>query len=198
MKKVFLMVMLLCLSVEVFAQNTFVSLNVGGSKLEGEEADYYKTGYYAGLNIMGEISPNFLLGVNLGYSRISVDSDKCINAGEAEGFTVYSCEGSGTALQALVSIRLRTQEADGFSLFLQAGVGMYFARQNIEMVVDFLGSPVPFGTDESQDKPGISIGGGISLGSTENFQFEIFPQYHIIFTDDENSKYWTFSLGIAF
>jgi uncharacterized protein YxeA len=128
MKKIILIMLLFCMSAEIFANNTFISINVGATKLEGDEADYYKTGYYAGINILGEISPNFLMGVNLGYSKISADTDKMKQDLTEAGATVYSIEGSGTSLQALVAFRLRTQEADGFSFFLQAGVGMYFLK----------------------------------------------------------------------
>ena len=49
----------------------------------------------------------------------------------------------------------------------------------------------------SNEEFGLSLGPGLTLGEEESSHFDIFPLYHIIFTEDEATKYFSLNLGVV-
>jgi len=152
-------------------------------------------------NIIGEGSENLDMGKNFTVLSL-VKSTDLIYVGGKFGYNTFdfnseveNSSASLTIYEFLPLIRIFPAVSADKSItgFFQFGFGFYNISSKIGSK-NTLNSIV-----NSQDKPGINLGMGILLGASSNgLQLEVAPNYNIIFTEDESSKYYTINFGLVY
>jgi len=113
--------------------------------------------------------------------------------------------GSISIIEIVPAVRIfpSATETQSINFFGQAGVGLFLLKAKSE-VSGTISDPF-FGTvtidekvDESESKVGLSLGAGITVGKVGSTQIEILPLYHIVFTENESTKYFSVNVGVVF
>ena len=184
-----------------YAQEMSFSANGGISNPVGDGSEYWNLGVSIGGNLFRSVSPNFSFGGRVAYNRWTPDEDKLLEsvAGIDPGIS-WDISGSATIIELVPSIRLLAPmgENQSASIFGQLGLGYFLLNMNAEVKGSYLGTTHEVSMDESESEVGLSVGGGLAIGEKGRTQFEILPLYHIIFTEDETTKYFSVSLGVIF
>lgn len=209
MKKKFFVVLIIVVFFNSFAavkgyakKKATLSLGAGISKISGDGNHIWKTGFNAGGNLFFEITPNFLFGGRFAYNRWALNEEKLIN-----DFNLYlndgtdiTATGSASAIEIVPSVRIMSSAREGSKIrfFGQVGAGLYLV--NMETTINsFWFNLIDYQTINVKDtRFGIDIGGGIILGGQSGNRFEIMPQYHIIFTEGEATRYFSVTLSALF
>lgn len=155
---------------------------VGITKAVGEGTDDVRVGFSAGGDVLLAITPRLAAGFHAAFTYFPVD-------GELPDF-IYS--GSIEVVEIGPVLRLSTTRASGADFFGQVGLGAYLASVTIHG--DLLGEPVE-GKDETTDL-GLQIGAGVVFGEGRT-KFEIAPLFHLVFSEEETTKYFVFRAGLV-
>ena len=96
--------------------------------------------------------------------------------------------GQATIIELVPTVRLLALPAGttNINVFAQVGLGYFFINQEARIKASYLGVTYQESIEESENKLGVTLGGGIILGRKGGFCLEIFPLYCIVFTDDEH------------
>lgn len=174
-----------------YAQGISFSLNGGISKAVGEGSEDWKFGISFGGNGFFPVSPNMLIGGRIAYNRWTPDVTRWE---ENESWAEWEASGSATIIEIIPSIRLLApfSETRSTNFFGQAGFGLFLLNMDAKITGTSEGSKF-YATfaDQSESKTGISLGGGLSLGKRRSKRFEFLVLYHIIFTEEESTKYYS-------
>lgn len=168
------------------------SLGGGISSLVGEGSQYWNTGFSVAMNGFRYITRNILLGGHFTYHRWTPDENELLKLVPDVGID-FDISGQATIIELVLSARLLAlqPETQSVNLFAQVGFGYYFINLDAKVKASYLGVTYQDSIEESENKPGVTLGGGIILGRAGGFRFEILPMYKIIFTEDGNTKYFS-------
>ena len=152
--------------------------------------DNYKPGFGAGADvfIMLPIMPGLKIGGRVAYNRFGVEDPF-----EVKGVSFTGVDGSMSIVEILPSIRKTFgPPLSPIKAFIQFGAGMYATAQTFDAPT---GVTIP---TESTTDFGISIGAGLRGKILPGMGLIVYPLYHIIFTEEENTSYLSANIGITF
>ncbi len=184
-----------------YAQEMSFSANGGISKPVGDGSEYWNLGFSVGGNGFYPVSPNISIGGRIAYNKWTPDEDEIIKSVSAiDPGIKWDISGSATIIEIIPSLRVLASPFinQSVNLFGQLGLGLFLFNLESKVKGTYMGSTYDVSIDDSETKVGISIGGGLTIGEKGNAQFEILPLYHIIFTEDESTKYFSVNIGVLF
>jgi len=171
------------------AEATSFHVDGGISKVLGEASDSYNMGFSVGLNMFHPVSNNISLGGRFAYNRWTPD------VSDLEGVTDVS--GSESITEIVPTIRFTNAKP----LFFQLGFGYFLWDMDVTIKQKYTRGITTYiitnNWEGSNEEFGLSLGPGLTLGEEESSHFDIFPLYHIIFTEDEATKYFSLNLGVV-
>ena len=192
-----------------YTQEMSFGVNAGISKAVDDV--YWNLGFSVGGNVFYSVSPNFSLGGRIAYNRWAPNQDWFVGLHDRDimyhlnyppsNQIYWNVSGSGrTIIEIVPSIRILapTAENQSVNFFGQLGLGFFLINQDVTVYGSYMGSSCEVYDKDSENKPGLSIGGGLTIGKKGSTCFEILPLYHIIFTKDETTKYFSVSAGVVF
>lgn len=187
--------LLLCINISYGQNQTMMGVGVGISLPTGDGSEYWKMGFDINGEWFKQYSENLFIGGRIAYNRWSPDEDELTK--DTPSGIEWDISGSLTIIELLPSVRYvpSTNQGQQFQFFGQIGAGLYSLTANGEVKGSYYGSTVTVSADESSSDFGINFGAGaiIVMGNTK---FLIYPNYNIVFTDEESTKYFTFNLEI--
>lgn len=171
------------------------ALGGGISNIVGEGSQYWNTGFSVGINGFGYLSRNILLGAHFATSRWTPDKNELIRDLPKVGID-WDFSGEATIMEIVPSVRLLGPwtETQSINVFAQVGFGYYFINLDASVKGSYMGVTYQESIEETENKPGFTMGGGIILGRKGGFCLEILPLYRIIFTEGGNTKYISVSV----
>lgn len=173
------------------------SFTFGGgiSNPVGDGSQYWNTGFSIAMNGFGYLSKNILLGGHVAYHRWTPDENELLTLVPDIGID-WDISGKATILELVPSVRLLALQpnAQSINVFAQVGFGYYFVNLDATIKASYLGMTYQESIEESENKLGVTLGGGIILGRKGGFSLEILPLYRIVFTGDGNTKYFSVSM----
>lgn len=194
-----------------FSKDINFGFGVGISKALGDGSEYWNMGFNGSGNLYYSLSNNVSIGGNIVYNRWGVNEDKVMSELRSffpSEYSVGGISGSTTFLEISPVIRLLTTRGENqkIQFFGQAGLGYYIMSGKAQYDYSFEDSWSGFTYSEDgnvfikmeENKIGLNFGAGIIIHRTSNVSFEINPIYHIIFTEEESTKYFTINFGIIF
>lgn len=158
----------------------------------GDLGDLFKMGFCLGIDGFTRYRDNIYIGGSITYNRWGIDSDL---GGD-------NADGSGSMIEFVPKVRyfFNMSEDTNKRFYAQGGLGFYRFAFDYEWETDFNIPGVPEETvkvDESEIDLGICFGGGIIIEQSESFTWEIRPEVHIVFADD-NANYFGLTGGFIF
>lgn len=176
-----------------------LSLGGGFSQFTGDGSDIWETGYTTGGTLFFKVTPNILVGGRFAYNRWSLDEEALIRD-IGIPWANFTVSGSASAIELIPSVRILAPARKGSKIkfFGQVGAGLYRLNleTNISTTAFILLDNIEIHLEETRF--GVDIGGGVIFGGQNSIRFEILPQYHIIWTKDNPTKYFSLSLGAVF
>lgn len=156
----------------------------------GRSTDYWNNGYGGGATFWYKVTPNFYLGANGNYYTGDMDGDKM--AGDTE-YPDYKWSTSSSYSVMELSPAARLIALDGI-YFVQLSTGVAFYKQKYTLT-----PPTGYGIEEIKlDEDYQKLCATLGLGLTLYKHIEVLPQYHIIWTNDRATRYFSFNLGAKF
>ncbi|MDZ7721734.1 MAG: hypothetical protein U5R06_02630 [candidate division KSB1 bacterium] len=70
-------------------------------------------------------------------------------------------------------------------------------KSKAEVSASMMGYEYSETIDDSDEALGVNVGGGLLFGSSSR-SFTVYPLYNILFTEHENTEYFTLNVGISF
>jgi len=112
----------------------------------------------------------------------------------------WNISGSATIVDIAPIVRglIPVGESKNINLFVQGGAGLFIVNLKAKVGGRYLWYYLEIPVEESENKFGLLIGGGLIISKGRIVNFEVFPLYHITFGEDKNSYYFTINLGIGF
>jgi len=158
----------------------------------GDMGDMFKMGLCIGIDGFVHYRDNYYIGGSIAYNRWGLDSD----------FVGDDAEGSGSMIEFVPKVRYLFDRKEGSNktFYAQAGAGFYRFAYDYEWETDFGYPGVPeetYSADDSEINLGICFGGGIMIHQSESLTWEVRPEVHIVFADD-NANYLTITGGFTF
>ena len=202
-RKVFVLVTILTFVVFFATSITYAkmsySVGAGFSKPLGEGSEYWKVGFTIGGNGFYHLTPNILIGARVAYSRWSPDAEELTKDYTGYGID-FDISGEATVVEIVptVSILASSSKDQGLNFFGQVGMGYYLLNLDATVRGTYMGFTVEDSVKAEENKFGLSIGGGVLIGKAGSMRIEILPQYHIIFTEEESTKYFSICVGVLF
>lgn len=180
-------------------EKTTLTIGAGVSNTSGSTNNYWKLGFAVGGNLFFKISPTVLVGARLAYNRWEPDETKLIKEFGAPGVD-FEINGTAKVIEVVPSVRImaRTPERSRIKLFAQLGAGLYFINMKGILTTDWLIVLPADGIRLKKTRFGFNLGGGIILTERSGFRLECLPQYHIILTKGDPTRYFSFTLGAVF
>jgi len=196
-----IVILIVCVSIVLvtsftsYAQQMSYSVNAGISKAVGDGSEDWNLGFCISGNGFYPVTPNILIGGRIAYNRWTPNIDRIE---ENEPSITWDASGSATIIEIVPSLRLTapTSETQTVNFFGQLGTGFFLLNMDAKITGTDNGNTYDLSADRSESKFGISLGGGLIIGKTGSKRFEILPLYHIIFTKDESTKYYSLNIGI--
>ncbi len=191
-----LSVAVLFVPADSYSQNLSFTAGGGISSFTGEGSEYWNMGFHLAGQGFFALTPNILVGGRVAYNRVTPDQGEYAREFDYPGLDV-TVTGSGSIIELLPTVRLHTPVSPDqkISVFGQAGLGMYFATLTADMRISYAGTSWEESVSESGNDFGMCFGGGIGFAASDNLRLELLPLYHIIFSEEESTKY--FSIGIS-
>ena len=183
-------------SVTSYAQQMFYSVNIGISKATGDGSEDWNLGLCIGGNGFYPVNSNISIGGRIAYNRWTPNIDRIE---ENEPSITWDASGSATIIEIVPSLRLTASasETQNVNFFGQFGTGVFLLNMDAKITGTDNGETYDLSAaNQSESKLGISLGGGLIIGKTGSKRFEILPLYHIIFTEDESTKYYSINIGM--
>ncbi|MBN1154748.1 hypothetical protein JXB12_07495 [candidate division KSB1 bacterium] len=182
--------------------------NLGIAKAIGEGSEDWSIGLSAGCNIFFQTNKSVSLGGRIAYNRFSPNGEELIKQArsmrippyyESYDYQLKSTSGSLSIIELLPSIRFRMSrsETQDFNVALQAGAGFFFMSGDAEVKGYYKDqhteSSITLKIErDSVTKPGIQLGVAMDIKQKVTIQ----PNYNIILTEDENTKYFSLYIGL--
>lgn len=189
MKKAMIVVLALLLMVGVASAQ--VQLGVGGgiSKALGDGSEYWKLGFNGRVTAFKAMGENLDVGVMGAYNMFSMDTDGLLEDMDADmaGVDVES-DVSLSIIEIIAAARYFMSP----QFFVQGGGGLYIMNAKGDFTISGMGQTYSEEMDESESKPGVSLGAGFNMGNIGVAAF-----YNIVFTEDESTKYFTVNAMIG-
>ncbi len=157
-----------------------VSVTSGIAKAIGDGSDLMKLGMNLEGSLYGKFNKVLYLGGKIGFNRWST-KDKTILSVDIKGNTSY--------LEFAGILRLNVPIVENVNFFLEPSPGLYVMR--IKVYTTYMGESIS--DSDSETDFGLSFSTGFDI-----YRFEIKPQYKIIFTKYESSKWFTITAGFNF
>ena len=173
------------------------SIDVGYSREISAAGKYWNAGFVVDINTFHAFTQNILIGGHLSCHRWTPEGNPDLVGAN------WIAHGSAFLLNLYPSIRFTTsiERSRLFSAFIQFGAGVTIIHNNssLHIVPIVPGNPTGWYADlmESQSRPGLSIGAGISSMNNGRVRFEIFPMFNVAFTFDEYIRYVSVNVGVA-
>lgn len=171
------------------------SINVGISKLTGDESKYWDLGFCVEGNTFYQLAPGISLGMFIAFNKWTPDETELIESMSLTNLGIdWDISGAATIIESGPLIRLGTTGAESQDVNLFGQIGLSFSQTNSEVTVkgSYIGSTVEVSTHGSENRFALSIGGGVVI----NRRFEILPLYYIVFTEGEKTKYFSLNIGV--
>lgn len=191
LRRIFLpmLLVLLVLPVSARAGGVMIGGHAGLAMPVGDLKDVAENGLNAGLNLTIHPAQPFALGLDLGYLGFG---EKDLGLFDFGG-TILSAKSKVSALQATAFGRLNLS-ADAATPYLKAGAGLY--RLKAEATVsDGISSA---SADESENKLGFNLGGGMDFTVGGSSRLGIEGLYHIIMTEGSSTQAVTLAARFGF
>lgn len=166
-----------------------IQFGVGGgiSKAMGDGSEYWKLGFNGRVTAFMPQSDNLHIGVMGAYNSIGMDIDAIIDDWGVDGM-----EGETDVKMSIIEIIGAVKYFMTPQFYLQAGGGLYMMKAKGDYSISGFGEEEERSMDESESKPGISLGAGFNMGSIGIAAF-----YNMVFTEDESTKYFTVNAMIG-
>jgi len=177
-----------------------VIFNFGGgySVLTGDGGEYWNPGFYLSATLRTPISSTISLGGLVSYHRWTPDETELTkDIDDIPGVDV-DVSGIGRIIEIAPVIRYDMPKTGPIGFFFQVAGGMALIQLNALIEVSVLWLYESVRIEESENRPFISIGAGFSMGRPQQIQVEILALYHVNFTEDGTTKYFSAGLGLGF
>jgi len=173
----------------LYAQKNFFTISAGASKALGEGSNNINLGFNGSLSSFTKASNNVFVGGKISYNHFGVDTGEIENT-----FPGVDLSASMSILELLPIIRIfpSVNFEEKTNYFLQAGLGYY--SLTAKATAKYQGESNS--DSESEGNFGLNLGIGIILGQSGTTKVEVSPNYNIIFTEDESTKYFSINVGI--
>ena len=195
------LVFILTLSAKSSAQELRLTLDVGMSRPTGTDFDLYDYGYSVGANALFRITENLRIGGRIAYNRWGPDEAEFLNRIDPFDIVDPDVEGDAAILEVVPIVRLMTNYPfSPVNFFAQVGAGLYVLNLRTTITgSDGENQPLEwiFGED-SQYRFGTQLGAGFIFGSPDFLSVELYPMFHLIFNNGENTfKFFSINLGVG-
>jgi opacity protein-like surface antigen len=180
-------------------EDASVFINTGFSipTAPDEFSDYWKTGFNIGGGIGFPIIRNLRFQVDLEYNSFAFDEDTFIDDLSYGGTGISISGGTASILTAAVNLKaLIPTGSYSKTPYLIGGVS-FFALSISDGTVRYEQYTRTIGGD-SDPAIGLSLGAGISFVMNPNMNIFIEARYGIGFTEDEDTQYIPFKVGLEF
>ena len=180
----------------------------GISNTTGDGSKYMEIGFCGGLQAFVPLASHIMVGGRIAYHRWGLDEDElgpiaCFELATTFPAVVEECDFAGhlAGMECCPSVRLVAPiGGSGGEVFAHCGAGLY--RIDTVMKTDVVArtsshdlTEMSESTDDFSTDFGINIGGGVLIPAG-GFRVEVFPQYHVVYTgEDESSEFWSVSVG---
>jgi hypothetical protein len=176
----------------------YLTLSGGGVRQIGQDFDRYDWGYSVGAQVLGVVSPNWLIGGRVAYNQWDTRTSEFANS--RPDLTNVSVSNDIWTVEVMPIARLATNTQAPMGLFLQGGAGLVILDNRVELTgIDAQGATVTT-TQGAKDEArfGAQVGAGGTL-DFESFRIEAYPLYTYVWTDKgQDVQYMTLNLGIGF
>ena len=161
-------------------QKLSYGLNGGISIPQGDGSDYWKLGYSINGGASYRITPYFSLNMRAAYNRWKQDEG---------GF------GNFTILEFIPAIQIYPLRNDNQTLrpFIHGGLGVYYLDFKLKTSGYWI-----YEESDNDTRPGTSMGIGTQYSLSNSISLEFLSLYHIIFTKDDTTQYFSLSAGLWF
>lgn len=191
--------------------NIGFGIGTGISKTLGDGSEYWNIGLNANGNLFYSLLDNVSIGGRIAYNRWGANKEKVMSelrSSSPSDYSIGGISGSINIIEISPNIKFLTtqREHQQVQFFAQAGIGYYIMNGKAQYDYSYKNSSS--GNSYSREgnvfiemednKIGLNIGAGIIINSYPNMSFEINPVYHMIFTEEESTKYFTVNVGIIF
>lgn len=175
-----------------------ICLEGGVSSLVGDGSEYWNTGFAVGGCLLYRVMPGVLLGGRVGYNRWTPNEEELTKPYEGLGIN-WDVSGSATSIEIAPIVRVTQTPGKGrkVSFFGQFGFGIFMI--DIDGLVEawYMGEYVAAEVKVSENKAGLSFGGGLIIGDEAGIRFEVFPKYTVVLTEVESTKYIALNIGVV-
>jgi len=175
------------------------SFSAGGgfSNLTGDSGEYWKPGFYLNGSFFYPVASSVSIGGCVAYHRWTPDEEKLTEPYSGYGID-WDISGSATSLEIVPSVRLTLAKANSFEFFTQAGAGLSMIKLDAKVEATYLWQHLEESIDKQENRPCLLFGGGAVLGKEGSIQFEISALYHIVFSKDDRTNYFSAGIGLIF
>ncbi len=193
-----------------FCDNSIIGFGGGSAHALGEGSEYWKTGFNMNGELFQKVSEYTYFGVRASFNRWSPDQSKVENDLTSEVRNDYwyhstvnlldvHLDGSFTTLEIIPSFKFITKPNpdEPSQLFGQLGAGMYFCNADIKATARVSSRTVTVKVNETENRIGVNGGVGLIIGGKVT-KLAINSMFHLVFTDDEWTKYININLNILF
>ena len=177
-----------------------VIFNFGGgySVLTGDGSEYWNPGFYLSTTLFTPISSTVSLGGLVSYHRWTPDETELTkDIDDIPGVDV-DVSGMGRIIEIAPVVRYNVPKTNSVGFFFQVAGGMALMELSALVEVSVLWIHESVRIDESENRPFISVGMGLSIGKPQQIQVEILALYHINFIEDGTMDYFSAGLGLGF
>lgn len=159
------------------------------------EYKYWDPGMSIGMNLMFPVHPNVLVGGSLSYHRWTPENNPGLEGAN------WIASGSMSLYEIYPSVRLTTSVMNPgpISFYVQVGGGFAFVDNNASLFIEpVVPDPQGWYIDliDSQMRPGISVGVGMTSRTRGRLRGEILLLYNEMFTRDETLQFVTLNIGL--
>ncbi len=189
-----------------YAQGWSFGVNGGIAKLVGSGTEFWNPGFSVGSNIFYPVSPDISLGGRIGYVRFTPDETELIKSVSPIAPSIaLDISGNATFFEIVPSIRISPsiEENREVNLFAQIGLGFFLMNLDATAKTSAIGLTYYEFIKDSENRLGLSLGGGLTMGRKGSARFEILSLYHITFMENqflvgERTQYFSVNFGVVF
>ncbi|MBN1578418.1 MAG: outer membrane beta-barrel protein [Chitinispirillaceae bacterium] len=147
----------------------------------GEGSDAWKIGMNFEGTGYGNLNGFVSLGGKFGFNRWTPDDDAFQPGTEVDASLIY--------LELLPIVRINVPIAPDIKYFIEPGMGLYLGIARVS--VSYMGYNIK--DSDSEADFGMSFATGFDI-----YYFELKPQFKIVFTQAESTKWFAITLGLVF
>jgi hypothetical protein len=188
------------------SQNMQIIPNIGIAKFVGDGSECWKLGYNLGINTFSHLSSNISFGGRLAYNMILPNGEEILKLAsrtpmgpnnETYDFDLERTSGVLSIIEIIPSLMYSTSPKNGATILnITGGAGLYILTSNAKVEGSAYSQygqvTIELEPDiESETNYGTQFGISVSIQK----RFIIQSLFNIIFTEEENIKYFTFNVG---